>query len=429
VRVNLKKDSVLTVFLLLGITKGVVGQNSGDQATFEERVKYFLAKNKRNKRFIIQAVGTNPLPSDSWTSPPSLTSSSSSCVSFSTSPSSVYSEDHHQQQQQRRRDSDGSTDSGFQSSGTDKDNDNDYFYHPYHHPAAFGDLYSMERPANPLSSILSGRRMQSTASISSNSSNDSTPYAGDDEDDTDDNVDDEELPSSDHYLTDNTINSDTANSTSVSSLFTFPSFTSSMTSNASHPAAINNKVDGQAVFRSESSGFFSGPMHLSHQQVLQWAKEKDCCDARLLRLQSTPYHHHHKDPQHPTTPPASAPSFPISTGMVNLIEPTGISIISDIDDTIKETQILHGARKVLVNTFFNASKDISGMAETYMKWVSSLYRIIILGTNLFFFDSIPKALPSTMSPTAPSNSFPSCKTSSTTANSLLVACTCGWTAA
>ncbi|SAM04444.1 hypothetical protein [Absidia glauca] len=348
------------------ITKGVVGQNSGDQATFEERVKYFLAKNKRNKRFIIQAVGTSPLPSDSWTSPPSLASSSSSCVSFSTSPSSVYSEDHHHQQQ-RRRDSDGSTDSGFQSSGTDKDNDNDYFYHPYHHPAAFGDLYSMERPANPLSSILSGRRMQSTASISSNSSNDSTPYAGDDEDDTDDNVDDEELPSSDHYLTDNTIESDTANSTNVSSLFTFPSFTSSMTSNASSSAAINNKVDGQAVFRSESSGFFSGPMHLSHQQVLQWAKEKDCCDARLLRLQSTPYHHH-KDPQHPTTPPASAPSFPISTGMVNLIEPTGISIISDIDDTIKETQILHGARKVLVNTFFNASKDISGMAETYMKW-------------------------------------------------------------
>jgi hypothetical protein len=409
---------------LLGITKGVVGQNSGDQATFEERVKYFLAKNKRNKRFIIQAVGTSPLPSDSWTSPPSLTSSSSSsCVSFSTSPSSVYSEDHHQQQlPQRRRDSDGSTDSGFQSSGTDKDNDNDYFYHPYHHPsaAAFGDLalYSMERPANPLSSILSGRRMQSAASISSNSSNDSTPYAGDDEDDTDDNVDDEELPSSDHYLTDNTINSDTANSTSVSSLFTFPSFTSSMTSNASnHPHTLNNEVDGQAVFRSESSGFFSGPMHLSHQQVLQWAKEKDCCDARLLRLQSTPYHHH-KDHQHPTTPPASAPasapSFPISTGMVNLIEPTGISIISDIDDTIKETQILHGARKVLVNTFFNTSKDISGMAETYMKWVShsnesSSSSSSSSCTNLSLFSSIVyprRFLPLCLQQPLPTPSFP-----------------------
>ncbi|KAI8343523.1 hypothetical protein BC941DRAFT_343222 [Chlamydoabsidia padenii] len=212
----------------------------------------------------------------------------------------------------------------------------------------------MERPGNPLSSILSGRRIQSTTSISSTSSNDSTPYAGDDEIDTDDNLDDE-LP----------CNSDASNTTTtISSLFTYPSFTSSVTSTSSN-SAIDNKVDGQAVFKSENSGFFSGPMHLSHRQVLQWAKEKDCCDARLLQLKSTPFVHTDLDPlKIPTT---TAP-FPTSTGIVNLIEPTGISIISDIDDTIKETQILHGARKVLANTFFNSCKDISGMAEAYMKW-------------------------------------------------------------
>ncbi|KAI8340220.1 hypothetical protein BC941DRAFT_419774 [Chlamydoabsidia padenii] len=110
-------------------------------------------------------------------------------------------------------------------------------------------------------------------------------------------------------------------------------------------------MDGQITFKSEGSGFFSGLTRLPHQQVLQWAKEKDCCDARLVRLEAL-----------------GTRSFPVSTGMVNLVEPTGISIISDIDDTIKETQILHGARTVLANTFFNPSKDIPGMAEAYMKW-------------------------------------------------------------
>jgi phosphatidate phosphatase APP1 len=114
-------------------------------------------------------------------------------------------------------------------------------------------------------------------------------------------------------------------------------------------------TDGRAFFTSESSGFFAGSTYLSHHQVLQWAKEKDCCDARLVRLATTPQ-------------PGLA--FPPSTGMVNLVEPTGISIISDIDDTIKETRILHGARTVLANTFFNPSKAIPGMAEAYMKWVN-----------------------------------------------------------
>ncbi|ORZ15344.1 hypothetical protein BCR42DRAFT_452193 [Absidia repens] len=389
------------------ISKGVVGQNSGDHAMFEERFKYFLAKNKRNKQFIIQAAGTHALPSDSWHSSPlssfSSSPSSSSADLFDNNSSNTLR--HFTDQSQQRRDSDGSTDSGFQSSGvTDKD---DYSYHHFASDQGNDDfsnsntaaLFAMERPANPLSSILNGRRMQSTTSIpsslSSNNSNDSKQYHGDNDDYDDDydneqydgaeknvyNTIDDELPSNDHYLTINTTNSD-ASTTTMSSLFTYPSFASSVTSPTSSSSAsasdsvtlkANNdhidKVDGRAIFKSESSGFFSGPTHLSHRQVLQWAKEKDYCDARLLQIKSTPYinnkDHHHKgmDPACAGTAP-----FPTSTGMVNLIEPTGISIISDIDDTIKETQILHGARTVLANTFFKESKDISGMAETYMKW-------------------------------------------------------------
>uniref|UniRef100_A0A1D1XS85 Uncharacterized protein C29B5.04c n=1 Tax=Anthurium amnicola TaxID=1678845 RepID=A0A1D1XS85_9ARAE len=55
-------------------------------------------------------------------------------------------------------------------------------------------------------------------------------------------------------------------------------------------------------------------------------------------------------------------------GVVNLIEPEGVSIISDIDDTIKDTNILRGAKKVLSNTFLQPFKDVPGMADAYRKF-------------------------------------------------------------
>ncbi|KAF9352410.1 hypothetical protein BGX26_009771 [Mortierella sp. AD094] len=57
-----------------------------------------------------------------------------------------------------------------------------------------------------------------------------------------------------------------------------------------------------------------------------------------------------------------------SVGTVNLIDPEGISIISDIDDTIKETNILAGPTIILRNTFLNEMRDVPGMADVYMQW-------------------------------------------------------------
>jgi len=53
---------------------------------------------------------------------------------------------------------------------------------------------------------------------------------------------------------------------------------------------------------------------------------------------------------------------------VNLIETDGVSIISDIDDTIKDTNILRGVKKVLSNTFLQPFKDVPGMADIYRKF-------------------------------------------------------------
>ena len=53
------------------------------------------------------------------------------------------------------------------------------------------------------------------------------------------------------------------------------------------------------------------------------------------------------------------------TGQIQLIEPEGISVISDIDDTIKITEIPRGARIVVRNTFFEEFKPATEMADKY----------------------------------------------------------------
>ena len=52
-------------------------------------------------------------------------------------------------------------------------------------------------------------------------------------------------------------------------------------------------------------------------------------------------------------------------GRARLVEPTGLSVISDIDDTIKITEVPAGKRVVLRNTFLRDYVAVPGMAERY----------------------------------------------------------------
>ncbi|KAI9280028.1 hypothetical protein BY458DRAFT_553447 [Sporodiniella umbellata] len=58
------------------------------------------------------------------------------------------------------------------------------------------------------------------------------------------------------------------------------------------------------------------------------------------------------------------------TGFVDFIDPTGVSVISDIDDTIKVTDILDGRDAIIQNTFFRTAKDVPGMSEVYRDWAA-----------------------------------------------------------
>ncbi|KAF9139689.1 hypothetical protein BG015_001933 [Linnemannia schmuckeri] len=117
---------------------------------------------------------------------------------------------------------------------------------------------------------------------------------------------------------------------------------------------------------SRPGGHFDGTLRVSHEDVQAHRKQSslnelsrsktvtgksDESHPRFLKLHA--YHPDMKEPCH---------------GIVNLIDPEGISIISDIDDTIKETDVVAGARIILRNTFLNDMMDVPGMAKVYKNW-------------------------------------------------------------
>lgn len=101
---------------------------------------------------------------------------------------------------------------------------------------------------------------------------------------------------------------------------------------------------------SRPGGHFDGELRVSHGEDTQGPEKQDK-SPQFLKLQA-----HHPE-MHETC-----------NGLVNLIEPEGISVISDIDDTIKETNVTAGARTILRNTFLKEMREVEGMSQTYQQW-------------------------------------------------------------
>ena len=60
---------------------------------------------------------------------------------------------------------------------------------------------------------------------------------------------------------------------------------------------------------------------------------------------------------------------PVS-GSIRLLSRTGVSIVSDIDDTIKDSDVTN-RRQLLKNSFLNEFKTIQGMSDVYQQWQDS----------------------------------------------------------
>lgn len=135
--------------------------------------------------------------------------------------------------------------------------------------------------------------------------------------------------------------------------------------------AIPPFYENGITLKSEGTGVFEGEFHIPDQQVYKWIRnsssneleEEAAAEERMIKIKSQSKRDLNiKNDSY----------FPPSYGIVQLVEPYGVSIISDIDDTIKDTRVLSGARTVLSNTFFNPTRAIPGMADAYLQWVSEL---------------------------------------------------------
>ncbi len=69
------------------------------------------------------------------------------------------------------------------------------------------------------------------------------------------------------------------------------------------------------------------------------------------------------------------------TGSVYLQQPEGISVVSDIDDTIKDSAV-GDRRELLANTFLREFRSIDGMADVYRDWAKG-------GANFHYVSSSP----------------------------------------
>jgi hypothetical protein len=105
---------------------------------------------------------------------------------------------------------------------------------------------------------------------------------------------------------------------------------------------------GKSVIELEPSaedGHFFGTVRLDSQTVNRLAR-----DGRLGYTAVT----ERRDPR-------------VFAGEIHLIEPVGVSVISDIDDTIKVTEVTD-RKKLLQNTFLLPFRAVDGMADVYRRW-------------------------------------------------------------
>ncbi len=57
-------------------------------------------------------------------------------------------------------------------------------------------------------------------------------------------------------------------------------------------------------------------------------------------------------------------------GEAEIVDRDGVSVVSDIDDTIKDTRVLD-TRELLANTFLRDYRAVDGMSELYSRWAAS----------------------------------------------------------
>ena len=96
------------------------------------------------------------------------------------------------------------------------------------------------------------------------------------------------------------------------------------------------------------------PAAEAHQLCLGWSGQEDWLAVRVAT---------------PGSNAGLANPWQAVEGAVQLIGPCGLSVISDIDDTIKQSEVAD-KRQLLRNTFLNEFQAVPGMADVYRAWAA-----------------------------------------------------------
>jgi len=128
--------------------------------------------------------------------------------------------------------------------------------------------------------------------------------------------------------------------------------------------------------KSRADGQFFGKAHISDQEAEQAGDHRVSIRAVL--------------------PPADKRIF---CSQVELVEPTGFTIVSDIDDTIKLTEVTNRSA-LLRNTFLESFKPVPQMAEMYRSWAAEA------GAGFCYLSASPWQLFAPLSEFIQTNQFP-----------------------
>jgi len=128
-------------------------------------------------------------------------------------------------------------------------------------------------------------------------------------------------------------------------------------SDSSRNTCISVKVGDKVIVlpASHPAGYFSGDITLAGDEVMRLAKSS------MISFQSVP----------------TATNPKLFPGSVTLVPEEGVTVITDMDDTIKITDMLNDKEKV-ANTFLRPFKAVPGMPALYRSWME------VLGPRIHF---------------------------------------------
>ncbi len=141
---------------------------------------------------------------------------------------------------------------------------------------------------------------------------------------------------------------------------------------------VNLDIGGkkfQIPRRTNRSGLFKGRLHLDATQLCQLLgiRATDPADAGVALIA--------RSAGIPLTVELDHPTIPSQPIIARCIAWQGLSVVSDIDDTIKDSQVAP-LRILLANTFLNEFRSVAGMSKLYRQWAT-------VGADFHYVSSSP----------------------------------------